>query len=149
MFYTGEQVVLMTLLWLRNLGGEWQFGQYWTHLQYLPLFYNICLYYIYGLNHLKLITLYVKTKRLTFLTSHPIAYSFSRYPGKHCSLSPGIVRKHLPWLPSTQTAAVYNGILSELASGLWMVHDVNITPWTTHRATCTRPVFPPESKISC
>lgn len=67
MFYTGEQVVLMTLLWLRNLGGKWQPGQYWTHLQYLPLFYNICLYYIYGLNHLKLITLYSKLNDWYFL----------------------------------------------------------------------------------
>lgn len=139
MFYTGEQVVRMTLLWLRNLGGEWQLGQYWTHLQYLPLFYNICLYYIYGLNHLKLITLYVKTKRLTFLTSHPIAHSFSRYPGKHCSLSPGIVRKHLPWLPSTQTAAVYNGysvwVGFRSLDGPWCQHhSLNDTSFNLHQA---------------
>lgn len=38
MVYTGEQVILMTLLWLRNLKGKWQLGQYWVHLQYLLSF---------------------------------------------------------------------------------------------------------------
>lgn len=58
---------------------------------------------------------------------------FSRYQGRYCSWSPGLVRKHFPWLASTGTELLGTIIV-------WVSLRVSAWPVTSmQHAPCTRP----------
>lgn len=94
-----------------KLERKWQLGYFWSHLQYFPQFYNTFIN-IYGLDHLKFREFFMsKLNDWNVLWVVLLSYTFSRYQGKHCSLSPGIAWKYFPWPPSTQAELLCTAIV--------------------------------------